>query len=183
ARARERGRSTTRLETSEAMRTGMIEGLRGWAVSPSERGRIIETIDHGSWRAELVGAELGVVAFVFEGRPNVVADATGVLRGGNTVVFRIGSDALATAKAIVRLATEPALLSAGLPAGAVTVVDSTSHAAGWAMFSDSRLSLAVARGSGAAVDTLGSLAARAGVSVSLHGTGGAWLCVGTSASP
>src|SRR5690606_36033176 len=54
---------------------------------------------------------------------------------------------------------------------------------GWAMFSDQRLSLAVARGSGAAVDTLGSLAARAGVPVSLHGTGGAWLCVGKSASP
>ena len=97
------------------------------------------------------------------------------------MVFRIGRDALDTAKAIVRLATEPALLAAGLPVGAVTVVDSASHASGWAMFSDPRLSLAVARGSGAAVDTLGSLAARAGVPVSLHGTGGAWLCVGKSA--
>jgi glutamate-5-semialdehyde dehydrogenase len=39
----------------------------------------------------------------------------------------------------------------------------------------------VARGSGPAVATLGSLAQRAGVPVSLHGTGGAWICAGDSA--
>lgn len=179
--ARSRGRSTTRLVASEAMRQTMIDGLRGWAGASSVRGKIIERIDHGTWSAELVGAELGVVAFVFEGRPNVVADATGVLRGGNTVVFRIGRDALSTAKKILELATAPALRQAGLPEGAVTVVDSASHAAGWALFGDARLALAVARGSGPAVDTLGSLARSAGVPVSLHGTGGAWLCVGKSA--
>jgi glutamate-5-semialdehyde dehydrogenase len=183
ATAQSRGRSTTRLEATEKMRQGMIDGLRGWVDATSQRGRIIESVDHGSWRAELVGAELGVVAFVFEGRPNVVADATGVLRGGNTVVFRIGRDALATAKAILELATVPALEAAGLPKDAVTVVDSASHAAGWALFSDSRLALAVARGSGSAVDTLGSLAQSAGIPVSLHGTGGAWLVVTPSATP
>jgi glutamate-5-semialdehyde dehydrogenase len=161
----------------------MIEGLRGWSKASSVRGKVLETIHHGTWKAELIGAELGVVAFVFEGRPNVVADATGVLRGGNTVVFRIGRDVLGSAKAIIELATEPALKEAGLPAGAVTVVDSASHAAGWALFGDQRLALAVARGSGAAVDTLGSLAQSAGVPVSLHGTGGAWLIAGASASP
>lgn len=179
--ARALGRSTTRLVASDQMRASMIEGLRGWSNASSVRGKIIETIDHGTWKAELVGAELGVVAFVFEGRPNVVADATGVLRGGNTVVFRIGRDALGSAKAILELATQPALKEAGLPRGAVTVVDSASHAAGWALFGDKRLALAVARGSGAAVDTLGSLAQSAGVPVSLHGTGGAWLMVGSSA--
>jgi len=175
--AKARGRSTTRLEATEAMRQGMISGLRVWAELGSVRGRVLEVVDHGTWKAELVGAELGVVAFVFEGRPNVVADATGVLRGGNTVVFRIGRDALGTARAILRLATTPALVAAGLPQDAVTVVDSASHAAGWALFRDSRLSLAVARGSGPAVATLGSLAQSAGVPVSLHGTGGAWLVV------
>jgi glutamate-5-semialdehyde dehydrogenase len=181
ARAQAQGRSTTRLVASEQMRAAMIEGLLGWAEADSVRGRVLETIDHGTWKAELIGAELGVVAFVFEGRPNVVADATGVLRGGNTVVFRIGRDALETAKAIIRLATAPALKEAGLPEGAVTVLDSASHAAGWALFGDGRLALAVARGSGKAVDTLGSLAQSAGVPVSLHGTGGAWLVVSKSA--
>ena len=42
----------------------------------------------------LVTVALGVTGFVFEGRPNVFADAAGVIRTGNTVVFRIGSDAL-----------------------------------------------------------------------------------------
>ena len=64
---------------------------------------------------ELVGAALGIVAFVFEGRPNVLADACGVLRGGNTAIFRIGRDALATARAIMELAVRPALVDAGLP--------------------------------------------------------------------
>ena len=99
ASAKERGRSTTRLATSEAMRRNMIEGLNGWTSATSRRGQVLESVQHDGWRAELVGAALGVVAFVFEGRPNVLADATGVLRSGNTVVLRIGRDALGTAAA------------------------------------------------------------------------------------
>lgn len=173
--ARRRERSTTRLVASDRLRQGMIEGLRGWAAMGSTRGRIIETIEHSGWAVDLVAAELGVVAFVFEGRPNVLADATGVLKGGNTVVFRIGRDALRTATSIMDTALIPALAEAGLPRGAVRLVQSAEHAAGWALFSDRRLSLAVARGSGRAVAALGSLARQAGVPVSLHGTGGAWL--------
>ena len=180
--AHERGRSTTRLAVSEAMRGKMIEGLRGWATMPSTRGSVLETIAHDGFRVELVGAALGPVAFVFEGRPNVLADACGVLRGGNTVVFRIGSDALATAQAIMQRVIRPALTAAGLPPGAVSLVDSAAHAAGWALFLDARLALAVARGSGNAVELLGALARSAGTPVSLHGTGGAWMVVSESAS-
>jgi len=179
--ARARGRSTTRLVADERLRHGMIDGLRGWIEAPSRRGAAVETIEHDGWRVELVGAELGVVAFVFEGRPNVLADATGVLRGGNTVVFRIGRDALGTARTIMQLALDPALADAGLPEGAVCLVDSPAHAAGLALFSDRRLALAVARGSGPAVSTLGSLAKQAGIPASLHGTGGAWLVAGEHA--
>lgn len=183
AAASARGRSTTRLLATEALRRGMIDGLRGWLELQSRRGEVLETVQHDGWQAELVGAALGVVAFVFEGRPNVLADATGVLRGGNAVVFRIGSDALGTARAIMQHALTPALRDAGLPEGAVVLVDSAEHAAGWALFSDSRLSLAVARGSGPAVATLGALARQAGVPVSLHGTGGAWLVASEQADP
>ena len=175
--ARRRGRSTTRLGVSDAMREKMIEGLRGWASMPSRRGAVLDTVRHDGFEVDLVGAALGVVAFVFEGRPNVLADACGVLRGGNTVVFRIGSDALATARTIMALVIAPALTKARLPAGAVSLVDSSAHAAGWALFLDRRLSLAVARGSGPAVAALGSLARSAGTPVSLHGTGGAWMVV------
>ena len=183
ARATERGRSTTRLLANDELRCGMIEGLRGWIGAGSRRGQMIERVQHDGWRAELMGAELGVIAFIFEGRPNVLADATGVLRGGNTVVFRIGSDALGTAQAMMRLSLDPALEAAGLPAGAAVLVESTAHAAGWALFCDARLSLAVARGSGAAVATLGALAQQAGIPVSLHGTGGAWIVASESAKP
>jgi glutamate-5-semialdehyde dehydrogenase len=75
---------------------------------------------------------------------------------------------------------EPALSSAGLPVGAVRLVDSAEHAAGWALFADTRLALAVARGSGPAVAELGAIARQAGTPVSLHGTGGAWMIVGES---
>ena len=80
-------------------------------------------------------------------------------------------------------ALTPALKNAGLPENAVVLVDSHTHASGWALFSDPRLSLAVARGSGPAVAALGSLAQQAGVPVSLHGTGGAWLMTSSKTSP
>ncbi len=181
AAAKTKGRSTTRLELSPAMRADMISGLRGWVSQPSGRGQSVDTVDHDGWSIHQVRAGLGVVGFVFEGRPNVFADACGVLRSGNTVVFRIGSDALGTAEAIVEHALTPALVGAGLPAGAASLVASPSRAAGHAMFSDDRLSLAVARGSGAAVAQLGAVARQAGVSVSLHGTGGAWMVASSNA--
>jgi len=181
AQARAKGRSTTRLAVSAAMRRDMIAGLRGWRDAPAGRERVLDRIEHQGWSVEQVTAPLGVVGFVFEGRPNVFADAAGVIRGGNTVVFRIGADALGTARAIAAHALAPALADAGLPDGAASLVDSADRAAGWAMFADPRLSLAVARGSGAAVAQLGAVARQAGTPVSLHGTGGAWLIADTSA--
>jgi len=178
ARARDAGRSTTRLVLSPQMRSDMVAGLRTWATQPSGRGEIVRTVEHDGWTVELVRAGLGVVGFVFEGRPNVFADACGVLRSGNTVAFRIGSDALGTARAIMEHALRPALAEAGLPLDAASLVDSRSHGAGHAMFSDQRLALAVARGSGPAVAQLGAVARQAGVAVSLHGTGGAWIVAG-----
>ena len=183
ATARERGRSTTRLVLDDRMRSGMIEGLRGWARTGSVRGRVLGTVEHPGWTLEQVTDRLGVVAFVFEGRPNVFADACGVLRTGNAVVFRIGSDALGTARAIVTHALEPALHTAGLPSGAASLVDAPSRAAGWALFSDPRLALAVARGSGPAVRQLSAVAQQAGNAVSAHGTGGAWMLVSAYADP
>ena len=180
-RAKATGRSSTRLVLSPSMRADMMAGLRTWRDLPSGRDAVVERIDHAGWRVEQRRSPLGVVGFVFEGRPNVFADATGVLRNGNTVVFRIGSDALGTAKAIEEGALVPALAAAGLPDGAVRLLAAPSRAAGFALFSHPLLALAVARGSGPAVAQLGAVARQAGVPVSLHGTGGAWLVAGTGA--
>ncbi len=177
------GRSTTRLVLSDRMRADMVAGLRTWRDAPPARDEEIERIDHRGWSVAARRAPLGVVAFVFEGRPNVFADATGVVRTGNAVVMRIGSDALGTAEAIVGEALAPALAEAGLPAGTVSLVRSPARSAGWALFDDRRLALAVARGSGAAVAQLGAVARQAGTPVSLHGTGGAWLVAGRPPTP
>ncbi|CAN5664701.1 hypothetical protein BH10ACT2_BH10ACT2_18080 [soil metagenome] len=179
--ASERRRPTSRLQLSSAMRADMVAGLRVWRDVATRRSQQVGELRHSGWTIQQWRDPLGVVGFVFEGRPNVFADATGVLRTGNTVVFRIGSDALATARAIMGAAVKPALAHAGLPAGAVQLVDSVAHAAGWALFSDQRLSLAIARGSGAAVAQLGAVARQHGVPASLHGTGGAWLVAADSA--
>lgn len=181
--ARRRGRSTTRLEFTDSMHTQMVAGLRIWQKLAASRDQIIDSIDHPQWRVETRRAPLGVVGFVFEGRPNVFADAVGVLRSGNTVVFRIGSDALGTARCLMDAVVRPSLTAAGLPEGAVVLVESTDRAAGWALFGDPRLALAVARGSGGAVAQLGAVARQAGVPVSLHGTGGAWMLVTAAADP
>ena len=178
--ARSRGRSTTRLLLSSKMRTDMVSAFRMWRDLEMKTEELVESVKHDGWTVEQWRSPLGVIGFVFEGRPNVFADATGVLKGGNTVVFRIGSDALRTARAIMHNVVAPALLQSGLPVECVQLLDSAEHSAGWALFSDKRLALAVARGSGQAVSELGSIAQQSGLSVSLHGTGGAWILVGES---
>ena len=173
--AKEKGRSTTRLLVDEKMRSAMISGLCEWRDAEGSCGRVLETVKHQGWQVDQVTAPLGVLGFVFEGRPNVLADAAGVVRNRNAIVFRIGSDALRTAQAIMAFAVRPALETAGLPREAVVLLESVERASAWALFSDRRLSLAVARGSGAAVSQLGEIAKQAGVPVSLHGRGGAWI--------
>lgn len=175
--ARRRGRAIGRLELSERMRADMIEALLMWRDLPDPFGGSTERIDHESWSVEERRSPLGVIGFVFEGRPNVFADATGVLKSGNSVVFRIGSDALGTARALMEHAVRPACDLAGLSPECVTLVEASERSAGHALFSDPRLALAVARGSGEAVAQLGAVARQSGVPVSLHGTGGAWMYI------
>ena len=181
ARAIAAGRSTARLAVSEATRGQMIAGLLAWRDLPPARGRRVRHVDHGDWSLDLLAAPLGVVGFVFEGRPNVLADAVGVIASGNAAVFRIGADALETARAVTDRALGPALRGANLPEGAAVLIDSPDRAAGWALFSDPRLALAIARGSGPAVSQLGAVARQSGIATSLHGTGGAWIIAETSA--
>lgn len=175
--ARRQGRATGRLELTPKMRLDMIAALRMWRDLSDPFSESTSRVEHETWTVEERRSPLGVVGFVFEGRPNVFADATGVLKSRNSVVFRIGSDALGTARAMMDVCVRPALVAAGLPPTSVVLVDSPERAAGHALFADSRLALAVARGSGAAVAQLGAVARQAGVPVSLHGTGGAWIHV------
>jgi glutamate-5-semialdehyde dehydrogenase len=181
--AQARGRATGRLRLTDSMRRAMIEGLRGWAKAPSRVGELVERREGDGFSIERRRAPLGLVAFVFEGRPNVFSDAAGVLRNRNAAVFRIGGDALGTAIAIEENALRPSLASASLPLAALTLVRSAEHGAAQALFCERSVRLAVARGSGRTVALLGAVARQHGIPVSLHGTGGAWMYVEPSASP
>lgn len=179
--ARKRDRSVGRLALDDKTRRSMVDALHMWMNLPDARDMPVNSVDHGDWIVSEKRAPLGVIGFVFEGRPNVFADATGVLRSGNSAVFRIGSDALGTARAMMIHAVEPSLAAAGLPEGSVVLLDSAERSAGHALFSHPGVALAVARGSGSAVAQLGAVARQSGIPVSLHGTGGAWMLVSSSA--
>ncbi|MBI60141.1 glutamate-5-semialdehyde dehydrogenase [bacterium] len=181
--AQEKKKSTTRLEANNTCRNNMIEGLQQFKNQPIKRVSNIEKISHKTWSVELLKNPLGIVGFVFEGRPNVIADATGVLKSGNTVVFRVGQDALQTAKAIMELALYPALDQAKLSRNCIRLLDHPARATAWALFANKTLNLAVARGSGHATRTLGNIAYQHGIQASLHGTGGAWMITSKSTDP
>jgi glutamate-5-semialdehyde dehydrogenase len=72
---------------------------------------------------------LGVIAMIYEARPNVTADAAGLcLKAGNAVVLRGGSEALLSNGAIAAV-LRASLAATGLPEGAVAVLDTPDRAA------------------------------------------------------
>lgn len=72
---------------------------------------------------------LGVIAIIYEARPNVTADAAGLcLKAGNAAILRGGSEAIQSNQAIAACVKE-GLRSAGLPEQAVQVVETTDRAA------------------------------------------------------
>ncbi len=178
--AKQKGRSTTRLIASEKTRTNMIAGLIEFREQQLRRVDSIDQKFHDGWSVDLIKSPLGVVGFVFEGRPNVIADATGVLKSGNTALFRVGQDARKTANAILEYALYPALDAAKISRDVIQILNRSERSTAWALFSNPDLDLAVARGSGSAVRMLGGIAQQAGVPVSLHGTGGAWMMTNES---
>tara|TARA_A100001015_G_C15016230_1_gene725667 strand:+ start:297 stop:1805 length:1509 start_codon:yes stop_codon:yes gene_type:complete len=181
--AKEKGRSTTRLIASDQTRKNMIAGLIEFRDQELQRVDSIGQKYHEGWSVDLIKSPLGVVGFVFEGRPNVIADATGVLKSGNTALFRVGQDARQTANAILEHALYPALDAAKISRDVIQILNRSERSTAWALFSNPDLDLAVARGSGTAVRMLGGIAQQAGVPVSLHGTGGAWIMTNESTDP
>ncbi len=72
---------------------------------------------------------LGVIGIIFESRPNVTVDAAALcIKSGNATVLRGGSEAIASNRLLATIVAE-ALAAAGLPAGAVQLIDTTDRAA------------------------------------------------------
>jgi glutamate-5-semialdehyde dehydrogenase len=118
-----------RLTLTDARLAGMAQGLRDVAALPDPVGEVVRgyTRPNGLQLSQ-IRVPLGVVAIVYEARPNVTADAAGLaLKSGNAVLLRGSGSAYRTNTEIVSVLSG-ALASAGLPADAVQLVPGTSRA-------------------------------------------------------
>lgn len=72
---------------------------------------------------------LGVIGLIYESRPDVTSDATGIcIKSGNAVILRGGSDAINSNVAIAKI-LEEAAIGAGVPSGAIQIVETTDRSA------------------------------------------------------
>lgn len=119
-----------RLMLDEARVEAMAGALEELVALPDPLGRVQEqrTLESGI-QLTRVSVPLGVVAVVYEARPNVTADAAGIcLKSGNACVLRGGSLAAKSCAAIAHVLHDAAV-SAGMPAGCIGIIESTDRAA------------------------------------------------------
>ena len=119
-----------RLKLTEKSVESMAEGVEQIAALPDPVGEMTELkfrpsgIQVGKMRVPL-----GVVGIIYEARPNVTADAAALcLKSGNAAILRGGSEAIRCNRVIAGLVQE-GLATAGLPAHAIQMIDTTDRAA------------------------------------------------------
>lgn len=118
-----------RLRLTEERVAGMARGIREAAALPDPVGRILseETRPNGLV-LQKVTVPMGVIAIIYESRPNVTSDAAALaLKSGSACVLRGGKEAFRSNNAIVE-ALRAGLRSVGLPAELVSLVQDTSRA-------------------------------------------------------
>lgn len=119
-----------RLTLSGDRISSMASGLRHVAESESPLGRVLsgETRPNGL-RIEKITVPIGVIAVIFEARPNVTADAAAIcLKAGNSVILKGGKEAVNSNKAIASVMRE-AIAQAGLPEDCIILVENISRQA------------------------------------------------------
>src|SRR5205823_4841029 len=124
------------------------QGLRETAALPDPVGTVVE-----SWRRpngleiSRVRVPLGVIAFIYESRPNVTADAAGLcVKSGNAVLLRGGSEAIES-NTLIAAVLAKALEKTGAPPEAIQFVEVTDREAVAAMLEQDRyLDLVIPRG-------------------------------------
>ncbi len=114
-----------RLRLTEARIEKMAAALEQIAAQTDPVGRAIAAYNRpNGLRIEKRRVPIGVVGIVYESRPNVTSDAAGLcIKSGNSVILRGGKEAINSNLAIAEAITA-GVTSAGLPAEAVTVIDS-----------------------------------------------------------
>ena len=118
-----------RLKLTPAGIESMASALEQIAAQVDPVGRTISAYNRpDGLRIERRRVPIGVVAVIYESRPNVTADAAGLcLKSGNACILRGGKEAIHSNLAIAE-ALKQGISSAGLPQGCVTVIDNTDRA-------------------------------------------------------
>src|SRR3954449_12360470 len=112
-----------RLALTEARIRGIADGARAIAALPDPVGEVVDggRLENGL-EVRKVRVPLGVIAVVYEARPNVTIDAAALcLKSGNAVLLR-GSSSAAHSNAVLAAVARAAAEAAGLPAGCLALV-------------------------------------------------------------
>lgn len=118
-----------RLAVTDKIFDYMVKRLREAAALPDPVGRVLfgRTMPSGL-KVSKVAVPLGVVAIIYEARPNVTTDAAAVaLKSANAVILKGGSESLRSNRVLVK-AMRDAITDVGLPADTVQFIDSADHA-------------------------------------------------------
>lgn len=117
-----------RLSLTPQRIAGMAEGIRTVAALPDPVGQVLsETRRADGLRIQKTAVPMGVVAIIYESRPNVTSDAAALaLKSGNVCILRCGREALASAKAIVA-AMQKGLTRCGVEPNFVQIVEDPSR--------------------------------------------------------
>ena len=107
----------------------MADGIRATVALPDHTGRILAQIDHpNGMKIYKKQVPLGLVAIIYESRPNVTSDAAALaIKSGNVCMLRSGKEAYRSARAIVA-ALKAGVAQAGGDPDIVNIVEDTSHA-------------------------------------------------------
>lgn len=119
-----------RLTLTHDRISGMAQGMRQVASSENPVGKVLwgETRPNGL-KIEKVAVPIGVIAVIFEARPNVTADAAAIcLKAGNSVILKGGKEAINSNKAIAAVMRN-ALAESGLPEDCIILIDNISRQA------------------------------------------------------
>jgi glutamate-5-semialdehyde dehydrogenase len=117
-----------RLRLTEARIAGMADGLRKVAALPDPVGEVLDGwVRPNGLEIQRVRVPLGVVAIIYENRPNVTSDAANLcLKSGNAALLRGSGSAVRSNTAIAGVLRE-ALQKTGLPEDGVILVDDVAH--------------------------------------------------------
>jgi glutamate-5-semialdehyde dehydrogenase len=145
-----------RLSLDEQRIRDFAEGLREVAELEDPTGKTITdwTLEN-ELLVEKVTVPLGVIGMIYEARPNVTVDATGLaLKSGNAIVLKGGSNAIQSNKAIVDVMHD-ALKNSAVPSEAVQFINSTDREATNALFTmKEHIDVLIPRGGGALIQAV-----------------------------